>query len=56
MHLENPVEHGDIDTNYDYLSKTKQSLENLQQLYQTKTKTQHKDTDNFLCHGRRWSG
>jgi hypothetical protein len=37
MHLENPVEHGDIDTNYDYLSKTKQSLENLQQLYQTKT-------------------
>jgi hypothetical protein len=36
MHLENPVEHGDIDTNYDYLSKTKQSLENLQQLYQTK--------------------
>jgi catalase len=35
MHLENPVEHGDIDTNYDYLSKTKQSLENLQQLYQT---------------------
>jgi hypothetical protein len=21
MHLENPVEHGDIDTNYDYLSK-----------------------------------
>lgn len=36
-HLENPVEHGDIDTNHDYLSKTMQSLENLQQLYQTKT-------------------
>ena len=36
-HLENPVEHGDIDTNRDYIGKTKQSLENLQQLYQTKT-------------------
>nr|WP_314896473.1 glycosyltransferase family 2 protein [uncultured Flavobacterium sp.] len=33
-HIENPVEHGDIDTNLDYLNKTKESLENLISLYQ----------------------
>lgn len=33
-HIENPVEHGDIDKNMDYLNKTKESLENLLLLYQ----------------------
>ena len=32
-HIENPVEHGDIDTNLVYLNKTKESLENLILLY-----------------------
>ncbi|MFV5691253.1 glycosyltransferase family 2 protein [Flavobacterium sp. LT1R49] len=32
-HIENPVEHGEIDTNLDYLNKTKESLENLITLY-----------------------
>ena len=32
-HIENPVEHGDIDTNLDYYTKTKESLENLVTLY-----------------------
>ena len=33
-HIENPVEHGDIDTNLVYLNKTKESLENLILLYE----------------------
>ena len=33
-HIENPVEHGDIDTNQVYLNKTKDSLENLFALYE----------------------
>lgn len=33
-HIENPVEHGDIDTNLVYLNKTKESLENLISLYE----------------------
>lgn len=33
-HIENPVEHGDIDINLVYLNKTKESLENLYQLHQ----------------------
>ena len=33
-HIDNPVEHGDIDTNLDYLEKTKESLENLILLYE----------------------
>jgi hypothetical protein len=33
-HIENPVEHGDIDTNLVYLNKTKASLENLISLYE----------------------
>ena len=33
-HIENPVEHGDIDTNLVYLNKTKGSLENLKLLYE----------------------
>ena len=33
-HIENPVEHGDIDTNLVYLNKTKASLENLIALYE----------------------
>jgi glycosyltransferase involved in cell wall biosynthesis len=33
-HIENPVEHGTIDTNLDYLNKTKESLENLISLYE----------------------
>ncbi|TDD74040.1 glycosyltransferase family 2 protein [Flavobacterium caseinilyticum] len=33
-HIENPVQHGYIDTNLDYLNKTKESLENLILLYQ----------------------
>ena len=32
-HIENPVEHGDIDANLVYLNKTKESLENLILLY-----------------------
>jgi len=32
-HIENPVEHGDIDKSLDYLKKTKESLENLITLY-----------------------
>ncbi|MFM2368879.1 MAG: hypothetical protein RL619_1179 [Bacteroidota bacterium] len=32
-HIENPVEHGAIDINLDYLNKTKESLENLMTLY-----------------------
>ncbi|WP_035670650.1 glycosyltransferase family 2 protein [Flavobacterium sp. 83] len=35
-HIENPVEHGDIDTNLVYLNKTKESLENLISLYEEK--------------------
>jgi glycosyltransferase involved in cell wall biosynthesis len=35
-HIENPVEHGAIDTNLDYLNKTKESLENLITLYKEK--------------------
>lgn len=33
-HIENPVLHGDIDTNFNYLNKIKESLENLILLYQ----------------------
>ena len=33
-HIENPVEHGDIDTNSIYLNKTKEALENLISLYE----------------------
>jgi glycosyltransferase involved in cell wall biosynthesis len=33
-HIENPIEHGDIDSNLEYLNKTKESLENLIILYQ----------------------
>jgi glycosyltransferase involved in cell wall biosynthesis len=33
-HIENPVEHGDIDTNLVYLNKTKESLENLISLHE----------------------
>jgi hypothetical protein len=33
-HIQNPIEHGDIDCNEDYLNKTKESLENLILLYQ----------------------
>ena len=33
-HIENPVVHGDIDTNLVYLNKTKESLENLKSLYE----------------------
>ncbi|MEC5166151.1 glycosyltransferase involved in cell wall biosynthesis [Flavobacterium sp. PL11] len=33
-HIENPVQHDDIDTNLVYLQKTKHSLENLKLLYQ----------------------
>ena len=36
IHIENPVEHGDIDTNSNYLNKTKESLENLILLHQQK--------------------
>ena len=36
FHLENPVEHGDIDSNVDYIVKTKESLENLIILYSQK--------------------
>ena len=32
-HIDNPVEHGDIDTNKEYLIKSKSSLENLIELY-----------------------
>jgi hypothetical protein len=32
-HLDNPVEHGDIDSNKEYLIKSKSSLENLLELY-----------------------
>jgi hypothetical protein len=32
-HIDNPVEHGDIDSNKDYLIKSKSSLENLIDLY-----------------------
>lgn len=32
-HIDNPVEHGDIDTNKEYLIKSKSSLENLLELY-----------------------
>lgn len=35
-HVENPVVHGDIDTNLAYLNKTKEALENLVLLYQEK--------------------
>jgi len=34
LHIDNPVEHGDIDTNEAYLYKVEQSLEVLMQLYQ----------------------
>ncbi len=33
-HIDNPVEHGDIDTDLVYLNKTKESLENLISLYE----------------------
>ena len=33
IHIDNPVEHGDIDTNKEYLIKSKSSLENLIELY-----------------------
>jgi hypothetical protein len=33
-HIDNPIEHGDIDSNLDYLNKTKESLENLILLYE----------------------
>ena len=33
-HIDNPIEHGDIDYNLAYLNKTKESLENLIVLYQ----------------------
>jgi hypothetical protein len=33
-HIENPVEHGDIDSNSIYLNKTKESLQNLITLYE----------------------
>jgi hypothetical protein len=32
-HINNPIEHGDIDSNEVYLHKTEQSLENLLELY-----------------------
>ena len=32
-HIDNPVEHGDIDSNKEYLIKSKSSLENLIELY-----------------------
>ena len=32
-HIENPIEHGDIDTNSVYLRKTKSAIENLIYLY-----------------------
>ena len=32
-HIDNPVEHGDIDSNKEYISKSKSSLENLVVLY-----------------------
>jgi hypothetical protein len=32
-HIENPIEHGDIDTNSVYLRKTKNAVENLIYLY-----------------------
>ncbi|OAB25705.1 Glycosyl transferase family 2 [Flavobacterium fryxellicola] len=35
-HIENAVEHGDIDSNMIYLNKTKESLENLMALYEAK--------------------
>ncbi|MFV8442791.1 glycosyltransferase family 2 protein [Flavobacterium sp. LB2P44] len=35
-HIENPVAHGDIDTNRAYLNKTKEALENLMLLYEGK--------------------
>ncbi|WP_369752382.1 glycosyltransferase [Flavobacterium sp. WC2409] len=35
-HIENPVEHGDIDTNLVYLKKTKEALENLMLLYENR--------------------
>ena len=34
IHIDNPVEHGDIDSNSAYLNKTKESLENLLSLYE----------------------
>ena len=33
-HINNPVQHDDIDTNFIYIEKTKHSLENLKSLYQ----------------------
>ena len=33
IHIDNPVEHGDIDSNKEYLIKSKSSLENLIELY-----------------------
>ena len=35
-HIDNPVEHGDIDSNKDYIIKTKSSLENLIVLFEEK--------------------
>ena len=35
-HIENPVEHGDIDSSLVYLKKTKEALENLMLLYKNR--------------------
>ncbi|MDI1255172.1 MAG: glycosyltransferase [Flavobacterium sp.] len=43
IHIENPVEHGDIDTNAIYVAKTKSSLENLKALYD-----EHKIEPSFV--------
>jgi hypothetical protein len=40
-HIENPIEHGDIDTNNAYLKKSKFSIENLVYLYEEKKITQN---------------
>jgi hypothetical protein len=42
-HIENPVEHGDIDTNAVYVAKTRSSLENLKSLYD-----EHKIDPSFI--------
>jgi len=40
-HIDNPIEHGDIDNNIVYINKTKESLENLALLYQEKKIDRH---------------
>lgn len=40
-HIENPIEHGDIDTNNAYMKKSKFSIENLIYLYEEKKITQN---------------